>query len=72
MATVQVNGTTLYYEDTGGDGPPIVFSHGLLWNTNLFASQIAVLKKRFRCVAYDHRGEVKAPMLLAARSSWIR
>ena len=60
MATVQVNGTTLYYEDTGGDGPPIVFSHGLLWNTNLFASQIAVLKKRFRCVAYDHRGQGKS------------
>jgi 3-oxoadipate enol-lactonase len=60
MATIHVNGTTLYYEDTGGDSPPIVFSHGLLWNTNLFASQIAVLKDRFRCVPYDHRGQGKS------------
>jgi 3-oxoadipate enol-lactonase len=60
MATVHVNGTTLYYEDTGGDGPPILFSHGLLWDTSMFASQIAALKDRFRCVAYDHRGQGKS------------
>src|SRR3984957_11501192 len=57
MATFDVNGTAIYYEDTGGDAPPIVFSHGLLWNTGLFAPQIAVLKDRFRCIAYDHRGQ---------------
>jgi pimeloyl-ACP methyl ester carboxylesterase len=60
MATIHINGTALYYEDTGSDGPPIVFSHGLLWDTSLFASQIAVLKDRFRCIAYDHRGQGKS------------
>jgi 3-oxoadipate enol-lactonase len=60
MATFDVNGTAIYYEDTGGDAPPIVFSHGLLWNTGLFAPQIAVLKDRFRCIAYDHRGQGKS------------
>jgi len=60
MANIDVNGTTLFYEDTGGNGPPIVFSHGLLWDTSLFASQIALLKKRFRCIAYDHRGQGKS------------
>jgi 3-oxoadipate enol-lactonase len=60
MATIRVNGTSLYYEDTGGNDPPIVFSHALLWNTALFAAQIAALKNRYRCIAYDHRGQGKS------------
>jgi pimeloyl-ACP methyl ester carboxylesterase len=54
---LRVNGTELYYEDTGGGGPAILFSHGLLWDTSLFAPQIAALKSRYRCVAYEHRGQ---------------
>jgi 3-oxoadipate enol-lactonase len=57
MPMIRANGTALYYEDTGGSGAPIVFSHGLLWNSTLFAPQIAVLKNRYRCIAYDHRGQ---------------
>src|ERR1700744_2820913 len=57
MPMIRANGTSLYYEDTGGAGAPVVFSHGLLWNTKLFAPQIAVLKDRYRCIAYDHRGQ---------------
>ncbi len=57
MPMIRANGTALYYEDTGGSAPPVVFSHGLLWNSSLFASQIAVLKDRYRCIAYDHRGQ---------------
>lgn len=57
MPMLRVNGTELYYEDTGGGGAPILFSHGLLWNTSLFAPQIAALRSRYRCVAYDHRGQ---------------
>ena len=53
MPMLRVNGTELYYEDTGGRGPTILFSHGLLWDTSLFAPQIAALKSRYRCVAYD-------------------
>jgi 3-oxoadipate enol-lactonase len=57
MPMIRANGTALYYEDTGGAGAPIVFSHGLLWNTTLFAPQIAALEDRYRCIAYDHRGQ---------------
>jgi 3-oxoadipate enol-lactonase len=57
MPMVRANGTALYYEDTGGTGAPVVFSHGLLWDRTLFAPQIAVLKSRYRCIAYDHRGQ---------------
>jgi 3-oxoadipate enol-lactonase len=57
MAMICINGTSIYYVDSGGSGSPIMFSHGLLWDNTLFAPQIAVLKARHRCVAYDHRGQ---------------
>jgi 3-oxoadipate enol-lactonase len=60
MAMISLNGSSLYYEDTGGSGPPVVFSHALLWNTELFAPQIAFLKDWYRCIAYDHRGQGKS------------
>jgi 3-oxoadipate enol-lactonase len=60
VATLRVNGTVIYYEDTGRNASPIVFSHGLLWNSELFAPQIASLRDRFRCIAYDHRGQGKS------------
>lgn len=57
MPRALVNDTELHYEDSGGPGEPIVFSHGLLWNTALFAPQVAALGGRYRCIAYDHRGQ---------------
>lgn len=47
----------LHVEDTGGNGPPVLFSHGLLWDTRLFAPQIDALRGRYRCIAWDHRGQ---------------
>ena len=43
MPQIEVNGTRLYYEDTGpgSTGETIVFSHGLLWDAELFAPQLA-------------------------------
>lgn len=59
MTTLHVNGTKLYYEDTGpgSTGETIAFSHGLLWSTALFAPQIEALRGRYRCIAWDHRGQ---------------
>lgn len=59
MPKIAVNGTELYYEDTGpgSTGETIVFSHGLLWDTRLFEPQVRALRDRYRCVAYDHRGQ---------------
>ncbi|MGE0328694.1 MAG: alpha/beta hydrolase [Polyangiaceae bacterium] len=53
---MQVNGCELYVQDTGR-GVPIVFSHGLLWSARMYNAQIAALADRYRCVAYDHRGQ---------------
>lgn len=57
MPFLSIRGVQLYYEDTGGPGEPIIFSHGLLWNSRLFSRQIEALKGRYRCIAYDHRGQ---------------
>jgi pimeloyl-ACP methyl ester carboxylesterase len=59
MPKLDVNATSLYYEDTGpgSTGETIAFSHGLLWNTSLFAPQIEALRGRYRCIAWDHRGQ---------------
>ena len=57
MPMRSVNGTRLYYEDTGGAGDVVLFSHGLLWSTRLFDPQVEALRGRFRCIAYDHRGQ---------------
>lgn len=57
MAYMEVNGARLFYTDTGGDGPVVMFSHGLLFSTEMFDDQVAHLKGKYRCIAYDHRGQ---------------
>lgn len=56
MPTLAVDGVELFYEERG-DGPPVLFSHGLLWSGAMFDAQMAALSARFRCIAYDHRGQ---------------
>jgi pimeloyl-ACP methyl ester carboxylesterase len=56
VPTIRVNGARLHYEDTGGAGAPVVFAHGLLFSGRMFDAQVAALKGRYRCVAYDARG----------------
>lgn len=39
MPYAQVNGQNLYFEDSGGAGPALIFSHGLLMDSSMFAPQ---------------------------------
>ena len=57
MPNLLANGVTLHYEDSGGDGTPIVFSHGLLFSGAMFEAQARALSPQFRCIRYDHRGQ---------------
>jgi 3-oxoadipate enol-lactonase len=57
MPFLSVNGAELYYEDTQEGAAPIVFSHGLLWSLRMYDAQVAHLRGRWRCIAYDHRGQ---------------
>lgn len=56
MSYADVNGQRLYYEDSGGDGPPVVFSHGFLMDHEMFAPQVAALPPEFRVITWDERG----------------
>src|SRR5215469_8746094 len=56
MPIAAVNGQRLYYEDTGGTGPPVIFSHGLFMDHEMFAPQVAALRRRYRCITWDERG----------------
>jgi len=57
MPKVKVNGAWVHYE-TQGEGPEtIVFAHGLLWCGSMFENQMAALKSRYRCIAFDFRGQ---------------
>jgi pimeloyl-ACP methyl ester carboxylesterase len=56
MPIAEVNGQRLYYEDTGGPGEPVIFSHGLFMDHEMFAPQVAALRDRYRCITWDERG----------------
>jgi pimeloyl-ACP methyl ester carboxylesterase len=56
MPHVTLNGQQLYYEDTGGSGPVIIFSHGLLLDGTMFSPQLTAFSERYRCVVWDERG----------------
>ena len=56
MPFAEVNGQKLYVEDTGGDGPPIVLSHGFLMDHEMFAPQVAEFREVYRVVTWDQRG----------------
>lgn len=55
MAFAQRDGTKLYYEDTGGNGPAVVFSHGILMDHEMFEPQVDALRDKYRCITWDER-----------------
>jgi 3-oxoadipate enol-lactonase len=50
-----INGQQIYYQDTEGDGPVAVFSHGNLMDRRMWAPQVDALRGQFRCVVWDER-----------------
>jgi len=56
MATAEVDGATIAYDDTGGDGPPVVLAHGFLMDRTMFDDQVDALRGRYRVVTWDERG----------------
>ncbi len=55
MAFAAINGQNIHYQDTGGDGPVVVFSHGFLMDLEMFAPQVAVLSGQYRVITWDER-----------------
>ena len=56
MPFADVNGQHIYFEDSGGEGAAVIFSHGFLMDHEMFDSQVQELSDEFRCVTWDERG----------------
>jgi 3-oxoadipate enol-lactonase len=57
VTLVSVDGTELFVTDSGGDGPPVLFLHGFLFDGRQFAAQVAALADRYRCITLDFPGQ---------------
>ncbi len=62
MPVAAVNGQSINYTDSGGDGPAIIWSHGFLMDHTMFDAQVAALSGTHRCIAWDERGFGATPV----------
>lgn len=65
MPTVSVNGARYYYEEQGEGAETIVFSHGFLFSLRMFDAQMRALAPRYRCLAFDWRGQGRSEVAAA-------
>ncbi|MEM7288070.1 MAG: alpha/beta hydrolase [Actinomycetota bacterium] len=61
MPVAEVNGQSINYADSGGDGPVILWSHGFLMDHTMFDAQVQALSGDYRCIAWDERGFGETP-----------
>lgn len=57
MSYLDLNNVNLYYEEQGRGPETLVFAHGLLCSGRLFDRQVAAFQERYRCIAFDFRGQ---------------
>ena len=56
MPFADVNNQRIRFDDSGGDGPAVILSHGFLMDREMFAPQIEALSSEFRVISWDERG----------------
>jgi 3-oxoadipate enol-lactonase len=56
MPFAEVNGQRIRFDDSGGDGPPVILAHGFLMDREMFAPQLDALAPEFRVITWDERG----------------
>ncbi len=50
------NGVRIYFEDSGGDGMPILLAHGYGASTGMWDGQVEAFSDRYRLITWDMRG----------------
>ncbi|GAA3996725.1 alpha/beta fold hydrolase [Allokutzneria multivorans] len=55
MPFAEINGQRVHFQDSGGEGLALVFSHGILMDHEMFAAQ-QELDREFRVITWDARG----------------
>jgi len=61
MAFMTKDGFRLYYEDTGGNAPTIMFLHGAGGNHLSWWQQVPAFAEEYRCITVDQRGFGQSP-----------
>ena len=61
MPYANVNGQRLYYEDTGGIGPAIIFSHGILLGRDNIGDKVSAIRVPTQII----RGDADAAIPIA-------
>src|SRR6266581_2015287 len=61
MAFLVTDGFRLYYEDTGGPGPTLLFLHGAGGNHLSWWQQVPAFADEYRCITVDQRGFGQSP-----------
>src|SRR5262249_13399172 len=56
MPFANINGQRIHFEDSGGQGPPVVLAHGFFMDQSMFDRQVEVLSPEFRLIRWDERG----------------
>lgn len=59
MPTIDIDDTTLYYERTG-QGPAMLFVHGMCGDAEVWADQARRFADDYTCVRYDRRGHTRS------------
>jgi pimeloyl-ACP methyl ester carboxylesterase len=59
MATIDIDDTTIYYE-LSGQGPGLLFVHGMCGDAEVWADQGRRFSDDFTCVRYDRRGHSRS------------
>lgn len=60
MSTIDVNGTTLYYERRG-DGPPVLFVSGAGGDAGYYTAAADALADQYTTLTYDRRANSRSP-----------
>jgi pimeloyl-ACP methyl ester carboxylesterase len=58
---VTVDGGTVWAEDSGGDGPPLVLLHPGVGDSRIWDPVLAALTAKYRVIRYDARGFGQSP-----------
>lgn len=59
MARINVNDTTIYFEEAG-NGPALLFIHGMAGFAGVWSDQMVRLSTTLHCLAYDRRGHTRS------------
>lgn len=55
MPYADINGQRIRFEDSGGEGMPVVLGHGFLMDREMFAPQVEALSPEFRSTSWHRR-----------------